>query len=429
MGVSAPVVGRPKRSSWPLTILTVGALLQRMDTESLSIANYACKGIPTDTAFYVTIATWRLANGVTVRMDKLIKSLDRLIARLIKEGEGGPGAGALAPIDPWVGSDVHVDIPGGNRRNRRRQGIAVAPSVHKAPPYSHVVSQIMENLWGVPDFVFKNDTWPPATPAPTGGGGSGPAAAASSLAPANMDVRHTGSPPKGVSWQKLPRQGGTAVGGAGAGAIEAGRTYVEKPADAPKGTQTHRGPRGGIYYETAGDGERESGVFYHGTNRRAAALMEQQGFGTEERIGGMAPGAPLEERGLTFLTPSKRAAHWFAHENFNAPKFGGPAVIKINFDGRVLRIPKATSIYDAAQALGVKFLPARRRASGVVGSQGYSFKDFRRKLAAAGYDAVAFSDKHAGGREALAVFNTASLRFGGPLTKAAVEESCEECYT
>jgi len=211
------------------------------------------------------------------------------------------------------------------------------------------------------------------------------------------------------------------------GAIQAARTYVEKPADAPAGTQTQRGPRGGIYYETEGNRERESGVFYHGTNRQAAALMEQQGLGTEERIGGMAPGAPLEERGLTFLTPSKRAAHWFAHENFNAPQFGGPAVIKVSFDGRVLRIPKATSIYDAARALEVKLLPSRRRASGVVGSQGYSFKDFRRKLAAAGYDAVAFSDKHAGGREALAVFNTASLRFGGALAKATMDEPFKRC--
>ncbi|KKL58179.1 hypothetical protein LCGC14_2228000, partial [marine sediment metagenome] len=39
--------------------------------------------------------------------------------------------------------------------------------------------------------------------------------------PSSMDVRHTGSPPKGVRWQKLPRQGGQAPGGAGAGAIQA----------------------------------------------------------------------------------------------------------------------------------------------------------------------------------------------------------------
>ncbi len=455
--------------------------------------------------------------------------------------------------------------------------------------FQGTVQKVLDSAWSAVGFVFKNDTWPPQTPAPTGGGGGGPMAAPGSLVPAGMDVRHTGSPPKGVKWQKLPRQGGQAPGGGGAGAIQgamkkhdtprsphrlhdprtheyseehtvplldefidsevwikptcssraaaqgqcadisvefydflkqngieselieledftghgeteyaahtvvkvgdryvdwtarqldpdapvplvldekelvaywgrkqkwtekevrdhsrlrlhrprqtraiqgairAARTYVEKPADAPAGTQTQRGPRGGIYYETEGDRERESGVFYHGTNRQAAALMEQQGFGTEERIGGMAPGAPLEERGLTFLTPSKRAAHWFAHENFNAPQFGGPAVIKVSFDGRVLRIPKATSIYDAARALEVKLLPSRRRASGVVGSQGYSFKDFRRKLAAAGYDAVAFSDKHAGGREALAVFNTASLRFGGSLAKATMDAPCETC--
>ncbi|KKL13959.1 hypothetical protein LCGC14_2520540, partial [marine sediment metagenome] len=40
--------------------------------------------------------------------------------------------GPLGAQDMWVGEDVHVDIPGGDRRNRKRQGIGVAPSVHKA---------------------------------------------------------------------------------------------------------------------------------------------------------------------------------------------------------------------------------------------------------------------------------------------------------
>jgi len=86
--------------------------------------------------------------------------------------------------------------------------------------FQGTVQKVLDNAWSVLGFVFKNDTWPPATPAPTGGGGSGPAAAAASLAPSNMDVRHTGSPPKGVRWQKLPRQGGQAPGGGGAGAIQ-----------------------------------------------------------------------------------------------------------------------------------------------------------------------------------------------------------------
>ena len=86
--------------------------------------------------------------------------------------------------------------------------------------FQGTVQKVLDAAWGVMGFVFKNDTWPPATPAPTGGGGSGPAAASSTLVPANMDVRHTGSPPKGVRWQKLPRQGGQAPGGAGAGAIQ-----------------------------------------------------------------------------------------------------------------------------------------------------------------------------------------------------------------
>jgi len=109
-----------------------------------------------------------------------------------------------------------------------------AQRVHKAPPYSHVVSQIMENLWGVPEFVYTKlhkvaggagsyEPYPPSTPAPTGGGGGSVEGGSrgGSLVPSNMDVRYTGSPPKGVRWQKFPRQGGESVGGAGAGAVEA----------------------------------------------------------------------------------------------------------------------------------------------------------------------------------------------------------------
>lgn len=85
------------------------------------------------------------------------------------------------------------------------------------------VQKVLDEAWKTLGFVFKNDSYPPETPAPTGGGGGGPTAAPGSLVPANMDVRHTGSPPKGVRWQKLPRQGGGAPGGAGAGAVDAAR--------------------------------------------------------------------------------------------------------------------------------------------------------------------------------------------------------------
>ncbi|KKL59139.1 hypothetical protein LCGC14_2218350, partial [marine sediment metagenome] len=94
--------------------------------------------------------------------------------------------------------------------------------------FQGTVQKVLDSAWSVLGFVFKNDTWPPYTPAPTGGGGGGPTAAPGSLVPAGMDVRHTGSPPKGVRWQKLPRQGGGAPGGAGAGAVEAA---VEEPCE------------------------------------------------------------------------------------------------------------------------------------------------------------------------------------------------------
>lgn len=146
-------------------------------------------------------------------------------SRVIKEGEGGPGNGPLAPVDVWRGKDVHVDVAGRGRK-RLPQGIAVPPSVHKAS-FQNAVRTAMDNLWRVKGFVFKNDTYPPKTPAPTGGGGSGPAAGPGALVPAGMDVRYTGSPPKGVHREKY--RGGSAPGGAGSGAVEAMETVKHLP--------------------------------------------------------------------------------------------------------------------------------------------------------------------------------------------------------
>lgn len=93
--------------------------------------------------------------------------------------------------------------------------------------FQSAVSMAMNSLWRVAGFEFKGDKYPPETPAPTGGGGSGPATSPGALVPAGMDVRHTGSPPKGVGRKKFPRQGG-APGGTGAGAVEAA---VEEPCE------------------------------------------------------------------------------------------------------------------------------------------------------------------------------------------------------
>ncbi|KKK76684.1 hypothetical protein LCGC14_2861160, partial [marine sediment metagenome] len=40
--------------------------------------------------------------------------------------------------------------------------------------FQGTVQKVLDAAWSVLGFVFKNDTWPPATPAPMGGGGSGP---------------------------------------------------------------------------------------------------------------------------------------------------------------------------------------------------------------------------------------------------------------
>jgi hypothetical protein len=134
---------------------------------------------------------------------------------------------------------------------------------------------------------------------------------------------------------------------------------------------------------------------FHGTNVQAAEHIQKHGFSTPERIGGIAPGAPQEEKQLTFLSPHKAGATWFANQNVRNPAFGGPKVLEVNFDQSHTFAPKnARSIYSAAQELGVKKLP-----DGQI-----DFADFRQKMKDAGYDAVAFRDPYAGNRKAVAVF-------------------------
>lgn len=94
--------------------------------------------------------------------------------------------------------------------------------------FKGAVRKVLDGLWNVLGFTFKGDVWPPIGDPEGHGGGASPGAAASSLPAPNVDVRYTGSPPRGVRWQKLPRQGGGAPGGAGAGAVEAA---VEEPCE------------------------------------------------------------------------------------------------------------------------------------------------------------------------------------------------------
>jgi GNAT superfamily N-acetyltransferase len=152
-----------------------------------------------------------------------------------------------------------------------------------------------------------------------------------------------------------------------------------------------------------------SKLYYHGTNAEAAEYIREHGFSTEQRFKGIQNGPEGE---LTFITPSKDTAKWFAENSTypgpygGEPKNGGPVVLPVNFSGHVLAIPGSKSIYEAARTLGVNGgrtpLP--------------DLNEFREKLKEAGYDAVAFRDPHANGRAAVAVFDTSKLLLAGSKT-------------
>lgn len=142
---------------------------------------------------------------------------------------------------PHTRGDVILDdasIPGDTFSNKTWRGIITEareklPGMQEArqatrmnKSFRWAVQQALFGTWDVPVFKVAGgagsyEPYPPSSPAPTGGGGGGPAAGSSALVPSNVDVRYTGSPPKGVGWTKFPRQGGESVGGAGAGAVEA----------------------------------------------------------------------------------------------------------------------------------------------------------------------------------------------------------------
>ncbi len=262
-------------------------------------------------------------------------------SRFMKEGEGGPGVGALAPVDVWEGEDVHVDVAGRGRK-RLPQGIAVPPSVHKAS-FQRAVRKIMDNLWQPEGFVFKNDKYPPSTPAPTGGGGGGPASSPGSLVPAGMDVRHTGSPPKGVGWQKFPRQGGESVGGTGAGAVEA----MEKH-DTPKSPHKEHDPRGKAPKRTKLEAKRLELI--RSFERRKDILLEdlQEDFGGAVRdirlLGSVLDSKRFREDSdvdvAVIIADAPRARPWVV--KLHKALFGGGYPFHLRYQGKPFALDPIT---------------------------------------------------------------------------------------
>jgi SPP1 gp7 family putative phage head morphogenesis protein len=143
-------------------------------------------------------------------------------------------------------------------------------------------------------------------------------------------------------------------------------------------------------------GEFVSAELYHGTTQENADYIAVHGWQTGQRQGGIAVGSPQEERSLTYLSPKKAVAQWFAKQNMHNKS---PAVVPVHFTGRILRVEGAQTIYDAARTLGVK-----------QDENGYNFDDFRVKLKAAGYQAVAYRDAWAGKKESIAVFDPSALQ-------------------
>lgn len=67
--------------------------------------------------------------------------------------------------------------------------------------------------------------------------------------------------------------------------------------------------------------------FFHGTDEETAKFLSVHGFGTDQREKGIAPGAPEDIRKLTFLTPSRAGARWYAENNL---RFKDGVVIEVS---------------------------------------------------------------------------------------------------
>lgn len=153
-----------------------------------------------------------------------------------------------------------------------------------------------------------------------------------------------------------------------------------------------------------------SNTFYHGTSAEAAQAMQDHGFETDHRPGGMAAGAPAVMRHYIFLTPSKTVAKWYALNRIGRQD---GAVVEVRYPVQAFTASQPVTIYgalaEAGEAYGVAKVDTTTYSGRTV--QDLDVNGIVRALQQHGINALAYRDTDADKRASLMVFDAASIQF------------------
>jgi hypothetical protein len=151
-------------------------------------------------------------------------------------------------------------------------------------------------------------------------------------------------------------------------------------------------------------------TFYHGTSIEAAQHMQEHGFGTASRLGGMASGAPAEMKQFTFLTPSKSVAKWYA---LNRIGRRDGAVVEVHYPAKSFTASRPVNDYGALDEAGEAYGVPKIATTGYNGRtiQELDVGGIVKALRQHGMNALAYRDTDANYRASLLAFDHAAIRF------------------
>jgi len=145
--------------------------------------------------------------------------------------------------------------------------------------------------------------------------------------------------------------------------------------------------------------EENNKIYYHGTDRKVADYIFDNGFGTDKRFEfGMEPGNSINQ--FTFLTPSLDGAKWYATQNIRIKQ---PVVIKTKYNGNIYWINKR----------GIEKYGAMHQAVTDFGIEMGHMIDVdlvKKTIIDNGYSAIGFFDKDSMNRKAIVVFDPQNIQ-------------------
>lgn len=139
--------------------------------------------------------------------------------------------------------------------------------------------------------------------------------------------------------------------------------------------------------------------YYHGTDKKVAEYIKNNGFGTEKRFEfGMEPSNSINQ--YTFLTPSLNGAKWYATQNM---RIKNPVIIKVSYNGNIYWVNKR----------GIEKYGAMRQTLIDMGINTGTMIDVdivKKTLFDNDYSAIGFYDKDSMNRKAILVFDPQNIK-------------------